>query len=461
MKKLLLLGLVSLSLVYAQDSVEFKYAPADTQRQHPTSQNYILSYNNILENVRTSVVNISTKRTLNNTQAESNPFMNDPYFREFFKNQRQVPQERVQRALGSGVIISEDGYIITNNHVVDGSDIIKVSIAGDKKEYEAQLIGKDEKSDLAIIKIEAKDLNAVTFYNSDKVKVGDIVFALGNPFGVGETITQGIVSATGRSGVGIVEYEDFIQTDASINPGNSGGALINSAGHLIGINSAIISKSGGNVGIGLSIPSNMVTSIATELINKGKYSRAYLGVVISDISAEMSSFYNDNFGALITSIEDNSPASKAGLKRGDLIISVNGKKIESASELKNNIGSHSPLRVVNVKFLRDKKIDIVNVTLDSLDKKSISGELTYQGLKVVPLSSSYKQELGANINGVLVIEIEENSKSQTMNIKKGDIILQIENSEISTLDDFKRAIASQEKKRFFIYRRGSIFAVVL
>ncbi|WP_229860103.1 PDZ domain-containing protein [Candidatus Sulfurimonas baltica] len=205
----------------------------------------------------------------------------------------------------------------------------------------------------------------------------------------------------------------------------------------------------------------MVTSIATELINKGKYSRAYLGVAISDISAEMSSFYNDNFGALITSIEDNSPASKAGLKRGDLIISVNGKKIESASELKNNIGSHSPLRVVNVKFLRDKKIDIVNVTLDSLDKKSVSGELTYQGLKVVPLSSSYKQELGANINGVLVIEIEENSKSQTLNIKKGDIILQIENSEISTLDDFKRAIASQEKKRFFIYRRGSIFAVVL
>ncbi|WP_229860102.1 trypsin-like peptidase domain-containing protein [Candidatus Sulfurimonas baltica] len=247
MKKLLLLGLVSLNLVYAQDSVEFKYAPTDTQRQHPTSQDYILSYNNILENVRTSVVNISTKRTLNNMQAESNPFMNDPYFREFFKNQRQIPQERVQSALGSGVIISKDGYIITNNHVVDGSDIIKVSIAGDKKEYEAQLIGKDEKSDLAIIKIEAKDLNAVTFYNSDKVKVGDIVFALGNPFGVGETITQGIVSATGRSGVGIVEYEDFIQTDASINPGNSGGALINSAGHLIGINSAIISKSGGTL----------------------------------------------------------------------------------------------------------------------------------------------------------------------------------------------------------------------
>lgn len=460
MKKLLLIGLMSL-VVYAQDSVEFKYAPSHLQRQHPTDQNYILSYNNILENVRTSVVNISTTKTINNRGVSSNPFMNDPFFREFFKNQKQAPQERIQRALGSGVIISEDGYIVTNNHVVDGSDVIKVTIAGNKKEYEAKLIGKDSKSDLAIIKIQAKGLNAATFYDSDKVKVGDIAFALGNPFGVGETITQGIVSATGRTGVGIVEYENFIQTDASINPGNSGGALINSAGHLIGINSAIISKSGGNVGIGFSIPSNMVTTIATELVNKGKYSRAYLGVSISDISDEMSKFYNDNFGALITSVEDNSPASKAGLKRGDLIIAVNGKKIQSGSELKNNIGSYSPSRVVNIKFLRDKKVDIINVTLDSLDKKHVSGEIDYQGLKIVPLSSSIKQEIGANISGVFIFEVEANSKAEEMSVKKGDIILQIENSEINTLDDFSRVTATEGKKRFFIYRRGNIFAVVL
>jgi serine protease Do len=231
-----------------------------------------------------------------------------------------------QGASGSGVIISTNGYIVTNNHVVAGADEIKVGIAGDKKEYTAKLVGTDAKSDVAIIKIEAKNLNAVTFYNSDKVKVGDVVFALGNPFGVGETITQGIVSATGRSGIGIVEYEDFIQTDASINPGNSGGALINSAGHLIGINSAIISRTGGNVGIGLAIPSNMVTSIATQLIDTGKYTRAYLGVSISDVNEDMSSFYDNNYGGLIISIEENSPAAKAGLKRGDLIISINGKK---------------------------------------------------------------------------------------------------------------------------------------
>ena len=460
MKKIILICLAALTIVYAKESVEFKYADANTQRKYPAAQDHILSYNNVLEKVKTSVVNISTKRTLS-SGSYANPFMDDPFFREFFRGQKQIPQERIHRALGSGVIISKDGYIVTNNHVVDGADKIKVTIAGDKKEYEAKIIGKDEKSDLAIIKIEAKELNAVTFYNSDKVKVGDVVFALGNPFGVGQTITQGIVSATGRSGVGIVEYEDFIQTDASINPGNSGGALINSAGHLIGINSAIISKSGGNVGIGFAIPSNMVTSIATGLIDTGKYTRAYLGVTITDVSDDMSSFYNNQFGALITGVEDNSPAAKSGLKRGDLIVSINGKKIQGASDLKNNIGSYAPSRVVNIKFLRDKKIDIINVTLGSLDKKSVSGELEYKGMKIEPLNSAYKQKLKTNINGMLVSDVELKSEAETIGIRKGDIIIQIENKEINTLDDFKRATVSKDKKRFFIYRKGAIFAVVL
>jgi serine protease Do len=461
MKKLFILFTLALSLVYAKDSVEFKYAPKNLERNFPSAQNQILSYNNILENVRTSIVNISIKKEIKGNLYSANPFFNDPFFREFFKGYGDIPQERIQKSLGSGVIISKDGYIITNNHVIDGADEIIVNLAGDKKEYEAKLIGKDEKSDLAVIKIEAKNLNAVTFYDSDKVKVGDIVFALGNPFGVGETITQGIVSATGRSGVGIVEYEDFIQTDASINPGNSGGALINSAGHLIGINSAIISKSGGNVGIGFAIPSNMVTSIATSLIDSGKFTRAYLGVTISDVSKDMSSFYDDNYGALITGVEDNSPAQKAGLKRGDLIISVNGKKIESASELKNTIGSYAPNRVVNIKFLRDKKIDIVNVTLASLDNKVIAGEFEYKGMKLSEITPIYKQQLGLSIEGVLVQEVDQNSESFDSGIRKDDIIIQIENEEIKNLNEFKKATATKSKKRFFIYRRGGIFATVL
>ncbi|PHS57163.1 MAG: peptidase S1 [Sulfurimonas sp.] len=463
MKKIILVCLLILTALNAKDNIKFKYADSATQRKYPNSSEYILSYNNILQNVRTSVVNISTKKTLNSADTYINPYMQDPLFREFFKNKIPVPKERIQSALGSGVIISEDGYIVTNNHVVDGANSIKVTIAGDKKEYKAKIIGTDKKSDLAIIKIEAVNLNAITFYNSDEVKVGDITFALGNPFGLGETITQGIVSATRRSGVGIVEYEDFIQTDASINPGNSGGALINSAGHLIGINSAILSKSGGNIGIGFAIPSNMVSSIATELIKKGKFTRAYLGVSISNISDEMSSFYNNQFGALITSVMENTPASDAGLKRGDLIISINGKKISSASELKNTIGSYPPSRVVNIKFLRDKKIDIINVQLASLDDRSDPNQYSYMGMKLEALSSNTKARLGitTNLKGLFVSEIEKDNKVKKSGIKVGDIIIQVENIGINNVNDFKRATSSSEKKRFYVFRNGGIFVTIL
>jgi serine protease Do len=461
MKKLFLLSLLAVMFVYAKGAVEFKYAPQITEREFPTNQNKILSYNNILENVRTSIVNISIKKEINDDGLNANPFYNDPFFREFFRGYGQVPKERIEQSLGSGVVVSKDGYIVTNNHVVDGANEIIVSIAGDKKEYAAKLIGKDEKSDLAIIKIEAKELNAVTFFNSDEVKVGDVVFALGNPFGVGETITQGIVSATGRSGMGIVEYEDFIQTDASINPGNSGGALINSAGQLIGINSAIISKSGGNVGIGFAIPTNMVTMVATSLIDNGKYTRAFLGVNISDIDSDMSALYNNNYGALITGVEENSPASKAGLKRGDLIIAIDDKKITSASELKNTVGTFPPSKGVHVKYLRDKKTLTTKVTLGTNEKVVSNGELEYKGLKLSNTNKTQKEQKNLSINGVHVIAVDEKSEAFKSGIRKDDIIIQIENSEISTLEEFKKATESKEKKRVFLYRKGAIFAVVL
>jgi len=456
MKKILLICLISLTLLNAKESVKFNFADKDLHRVFPSKQEHILSYNIVLKKVRTSVVNISTQKNLNIQSRQMPPLMNDPFFREFFRGHPMMPQERIQRSLGSGVIISKDGYIVTNNHVVDGADKIKVTIAGDKKEYEAKLIGKDAKSDIAIIKIEAKNLNAITFYDSDKVEVGDVVFALGNPFGVGETITQGIVSATRRSSVGIVEYENFIQTDASINPGNSGGALINSAGYLIGINSAIISRSGGNVGIGFAIPSNMITSIATALINNGKYTRAYLGVGISDVSNDMSSFYNNKFGALVISVEEDTPAFKAGLKRGDLIIGVNDKEIKSASQLKNLIGSFSPKKSVKIKFLRDNKTYVKNIKLDSQDKVlTSSNPQNYKGLNVEPLNTK------TNIKGVLVSRVDPQSEAQEAGIMDGDIIIQIENYEIKTLNDFKKATADNNKKRIYIYRRGVVFAIVL
>ena len=461
MKKAILLLTIAFSFSLSADSVEFKYSGNDT-RKFPTSQDYILSYSNILDSVRTSVVNISTTKNVTTSRA-SNPMLNDSYFRELFRGQRNIPQDRIQRALGSGVIISQNGYIITNNHVVDGADEIIVNLVGDKKEYKAKLIGKDKKSDLAVIKIDKVGLNAVTFYNSDNVRVGDVVFALGNPFGLHETITQGIVSAKGRTGVGIVEYENFIQTDASINPGNSGGALINSTGDLIGINAAILSKSGGNVGIGFAIPSNMVTAIATQLIEKGKYTRAYLGVAISDVSENMSNFYNNTYGALVTGVEIDTPAQIAGIKRGDLIIALNNTEIKSASELKNKVGSFAPDTEVIIKFLRDKELDSRTVMLGSLSGVSPDGSVSYHGVDVQNIDSSLRSQLriSPNVEGVLVSKVEADSKAKKLGVLKGDIIIQVENKEIKNLNEFKKATRTKSHKRIYIYRRGGVFAVVL
>lgn len=460
MKKIVLMLMVGISLVYAKGHVEFKHSDSNT-RKFPTSQEYILSYNNILKDVKNSVVNISTQKSV--TQTAINPFLSDPLFREFFRGQKNIPQERIQRALGSGVIISEDGYIVTNNHVVEGADKIVVSLVGNKKEYEAELIGTDAKSDLAVIKIDKDDLPAVSFFDSDKVRVGDVVFALGNPFGLHETITQGIVSATRRSGVGIAEYENFIQTDASINPGNSGGALINSKGDLVGINSAILSKNGGNIGIGFAIPSNMVASIAKQLIISGKFSRAYLGVNISDVSEDMSKFYNNNFGALVTGVEEDTPAAKAGLKRGDLIVAINDKDIKSASELKNKIGNYAPKTEVTIKFLRNKKIEETEVKLGSLEEVVPGGTISYKGMDIKDIDALAKSKfmLSSNIKGVLITNVDPKSAAALIGVEPGDVIIQVENREISNTKEFLEATKSKKKKRLYIYRRGGVFAVVL
>ncbi len=466
MKKILLVFMVLTSFIYAK-SIDFYYVNSDKERKYPANGEYILSYNNVLKKVKNSVVNISIQKNIKINPA-ANPFFNDPFFRQFFghKMPQQVPQERVQRALGSGVIVSEDGYIITNNHVIDGADKITVTIPGDKKEYEAKLIGRDAKSDIAVVKIEKKGLNPVKFFDSDKVKVGDVVFAIGNPFGVGETVTHGIVSAVGRNSMGIEEYENFIQTDAPINPGNSGGALLNSSGELIGINTAIVTRSGSSAGIGFAIPSNMVRDIAKQLIEKGVYKRGYLGVSITNLSSDMSSFYGGKFGALVASVGSDTPAEKAGLKRGDLIIAVDGKKVDSASALKNLIGTYQPGATVTLTFIRDKKTKNVKVKLASYDNANTitdSSKASYRGLTVEPLSAAQKSQMGitANVNGVIVTEVKPKSPAFEEGVMKGDIIIQIENKEIKSLKDFKEAVKGKNKKRVWIYRQGAIFAVAL
>ena len=285
----------------------------------------VYSFNSSIEKASQVVVNISTQKRIKN-KVGSHPMFNDPFFQQFFGDiYNQVPKEKVERSLGSGVIISQDGYIITNNHVIDGADKVVVSLPNSSKEYTAKVIGTDSRTDLAVIKIEKTGLPVIRFADSSLVKVGDLVFAIGNPFGVGETITQGIVSALNKNGIGINDYENFIQTDASINPGNSGGALVDSRGALIGINTAIISRSGGNQGIGFAIPSDMVKKIAKQLIESGSIRRGYLGVGIQDVSSDLRDTYGDKEGAVVISLENNSPAKKAGLMVWDLITKINSK----------------------------------------------------------------------------------------------------------------------------------------
>jgi len=475
MRKLFILTILIISFSYGgifDKKFDFQYADNNIPRKSPTNEQYILSYNSVLEKIRTSVVNISTKKSIQ-TGNYANPFFGDPFFEQFFRNFGNpgfnLPKERIQSSLGSGVIVSKDGYIVTNHHVVDGADEIKVSIPGDRTEYDAKIIGTDKKSDIAVIKINGKKFNAIKLYDSDKVKIGDIVFALGNPFGVGETITAGIISATRRTSVGIVEHENFIQTDASINPGNSGGALVNSAGYLIGINSAIISKSGGNVGIGFAIPSNMVVNIAKSLISDGKFTRAYLGVGISDITKDLSEFYGKKFGALVTSVGIDTPAQKLGLKRGDLIVKVNDKNIESASALRNAIISLTPGTRVTITYLRDKKEIKGIVTLkeqkaNSQEKASLGqNSYSYKGLFIEPLTDLVKKSLRLpkTTKGVFVSKVTPKSKAEKIGIKQGDIIVQVEYQEIENITQFKKYAKNNKKQRIYFLRQNRVFVTVL
>ncbi len=469
MKKIVILPIfLGASLLLANINIEMM--PNKVQREEATNKNIVLSYNNSIKGMQKSVVNISSTKNIK-TNANMQNLLNNPFFRDFFGNNipKLQPQNRKARSLGSGVIISKDGYIVTNNHVVEGADAVTVTVHGDKKIYKAKIIGQDPKTDLAVIKIDAKNLHVAQFGDSSKLLEGDIVFAIGNPFGVGESVTQGIISALNKSSIGLNQYENFIQTDASINPGNSGGALVDSRGALIGINSAIISRSGGNNGIGFAIPSNMVKSIAVNLINNGKIKRGFLGVSISNLKANMKGLYKNDSGALILQVEKKSSASKAGLKRGDLIIAINGKKIKNANELKNVIGAILPNKTITVKFERDKTIKTTKAVLaDMGDTKSFGknqDEAFVKGLSVTELTNQIKSlyKIPANINGVLVSDVKENSQAQKIGFLKGDIIVQVQNVSINSIKDLNR-VFNQNKNRakmIYINRGGYITYLVV
>jgi len=463
MKKSIVLATALAVTLFAK--VDFNIINSNPEHIMPTSPNQVLSYNRAIKEAINSVVNISTKKGIKITKNFS--LKNLPFPKEFMEPLfRHIPKSRPLRSLGSGVILTSDGYIVTNSHVIDGADEIKVTLPNGKKEYKAKVIGIDSESDLAVIKIEAKDLKAIKIADSKHLLIGDIVFAIGNPFGVGETVTSGIVSALNKDRVGLNSYENFIQTDASINPGNSGGALVDSRGALVGINSAIISKSGGNNGIGLAIPSNMVLNITKKLINDGKVSRGYMGISISDVTQNFMDVYNHKSGAIVLDVETDSPAFKAGLKRGDLIYKINDKNIEDATDLKRIVGSYNPKQKITIYYERDKEDRSTDVVLTNRDTKLTAvNDSSLKGLALSNITNElrYEYRIPSDVVGVLIKDVKPNSKAEEVGLQAGDVIIQIEDKNIRDIKDIKKVFSKYKNKpkRIYINRYGNILMFVL
>jgi len=425
----------------------------------------------IVDTVKPAVVNISTTRTVK-VQGGVNPFFDDPFFRRFFGDQFGTPKERKSASLGSGVIVDSNGYILTANHVIQGAEEINVTLA-DKREFKGKIIGSDAMTDLGIIKIDAADqLPIIKWGDSNKLRVGEMVLAIGSPYGLTQTVTMGIVSAVGRANVGIADYEDFIQTDAAINPGNSGGALVNGRGELVGINSAIFSTSGGYQGIGFAIPTSMAKTVMDSLIRHGKVTRGWLGVTIQSLTPELAKQFNivEETGVLVGDIVEGSPAEKAGLKRGDVIFEFEGKKIDDPNQLRNMVASVVPGSEVEAKIIRDNRTLPVNITISEMPAEmgsNLKGDYDnlLSGVLVQELSPEIAARLNIpkKINGVVVADVDEDSAAAAV-IRQGDIIQEINRQKISGLKDYESTVSGIQPDRnilLLIFRGGASIFVTL
>jgi len=417
-----------------------------------------------------AVVNISSSKIVKAPSSEQlQPFFNDPAFRQFFGDQFRRPRNEREQSLGSGVIVSPDGYLITNNHVVDGATDIKVSLS-DRRDFKAKLIGTDPKTDIAVLKIEASGLPSLTFGDSSKVQVGDVVFAIGDPFGIGETATMGIVSATNRGLGGAVEgdgYEDFIQTDAAINHGNSGGALVDLHGNLVGINTAILpGNDGGNQGIGFAIPINMAHGVMDQLIAHGKVIRGYLGVYIQSVTPELAKSFglaNAN-GALIGDVTPNSAAAKAGIQKGDVVTELNGEKIETSNELRLRISQTSPGTAVHLKLLRDGKPRDVSLSLDQYPEKEAptasveKPSSALEGVEVEALTSDIAEQLNlpAGVRGVVVTSVDPSSSAAAASLRRGDVIQEVNHKPVANVREYEQAVGAGKGSVLLLVNSGGV-----
>ncbi len=413
------------------------------------------SFAPIVKKVLPEVVNISTTKVVKTPTGFSGETPMDPFFRQFFGNGNpfetpQTPREQRERSLGSGVIVSPDGYILTNNHVVEGATDIRVTTS-DKHEYKGRVVGRDAKTDLAVVKIDATNLPAITVANSSNVQVGDYALAVGDPFGVGETVTMGIVSATGRTNLGIEDYEDFIQTDAPINPGNSGGALVNDRGELIGINTAILSDgSGGSEGVGFAIPSDLAVKVMDQIVKYGKVTRGYLGVYIQPVSPDLAKAFGETspHGALVGDVSAGSPAAKAGLQKGDIIVALDGKPVTDSNQLRMGIALMAPGSTADLKVLRngsdrDLKVDLGTFPSETqqASAQAANPRGSLQGVTVENADSAAAQDLNvpAGTEGVVVTNIDPSSPVADSGLQPGDVIQQVNHEPVRNVNEFDRA----------------------
>lgn len=447
----------------------------------------ITSFAPVVEKVSPSVVTISTSKNVTKSAQRSNPLLNDPMFRRYFgmpdedtSDEDATPQAPTKRGgksgknlkrdgggkdgeahkeplgLGSGVIVSAEGHILTNNHVVEGADDIEVTIGSSQHKYKATKIGTDPGTDIAVLKIDAKNLTPIVFGDSDKIRVGDIAVAIGNPFNLTQSVSMGVISAVGRGGMGIVDYENFIQTDASINPGNSGGALADIEGRLIGINTAIFSRTGGNQGIGFAVPVNLAHGVMDNIIKNGRVVRGYLGTIIQPLTEELSTAFKttDQSGALVSQVEPKGPAGKAGVKDGDVITEVAGKKVEGPRELRLIVGAMAPGTKVDVKVLREGQSQVIPVVLGELPSKTGSLAAAEErkdenpdvldGVTVADVDDSLRKEmdLPESTQGVVITAVAPDSPSAVAGLKRGDVIHEINRKPVTTA---KQAIDLSEK----------------
>jgi serine protease Do len=398
--------------------------------------------------------------------------LNDPLFRQFFGRGFDRPREQRQHGLGSGVIVSPDGYILTNNHVVEGSSDITVTLH-DRREIKAKVIGTDPLSDVAVLQVAEKNLPVLPLSDSSRVQVGDFCLAIGDPFALGQTVTFGIISATGRAGLGIENYEDFIQTDASINPGNSGGALINTRGELVGINTAILSGSGGNQGIGFAIPINMANAVMQQILKTGKVTRGYLGITLQPVTPAISQAMGlkEAGGVLINSVEPNGPAAGAGLQRGDVILSANGKPVGDLNSFRLTVSQMPPGSNVSLHVLRNGAPRDVSVKLGELPKQSAQsndeggdeGGASLSGVEVDNLTPDIAQQLQvpANTKGVVVTNVGQASNAYDAGLRQGDIIQEVNRQPVTSTQDFDRLVrAAGNKSVLLLVNRGGQTAYV-